>query len=255
MPTPMIKNLTHVGQASLHSHTLQAPIVATGHNRPQAQPHGHALRRLVLAALLLGTAGSGWAASQSFTAVARGAVDGSLNDVFDRFNPNGALNTGGNFRTGQLEIEHRWAMEFNVSSLPAGAVVQSASLRLRSDLGTQAGQTLISGYLGDGTITFADMRGGTPVLTFTPVDAQGHAYNVTGFVRGALGSAASWIGFNLRQSPVVSQFGGWDNPTESSPPLLTIQYSMSAVPEPQTCLMLLLGMGVMVGAARQRRVA
>ena len=93
------------------------------------------------------------------------------------------------------------------------------------------------------------MSAGSAVLTFTPVDVSTHAYDVSSFVQGAFGSGQPWIGFNLRQSPLRTAFSGWNSP------VLTVQYTVAAVPEPQAYLLMLMGLGVLAGVAKRRRSA
>ena len=205
-----------------------------------------------LTAVLLAMAGSAQAGIiRTFNVgVHQTGVDSGADGSFESFD--GTFGHVGYDSGPRGGTEYRYAFEFDLAGLPAGASIDSAALTLRTGRPDFSGQTRLSGYLGNGAISLADMSAGGAVLTFTPVDSLTHAYDVSSFVQGAFGPGQSWIGFNLRQWPLRTTsvgFGTWNAP------VLTVQYTVAAVPEPQAYLLVLTALGVMAGVTKRRRSA
>lgn len=121
--------------------------------------------------------------------------------------------------------EGRFALEFPLSVLPAGATITSASLALRTSRSDLAGQTAIYGYAGDGTISAADVTvTGTPVLFTATTDSSRESHVVTGLLTAGV-IQSGWAGFSLRQEPLGPDGTFWDCPNSFRYPILTIQYT------------------------------
>ena len=122
-------------------------------------------------------------------------------------------------------LEHRFALEFPLTALPADATITGATLSLRTSAPEGAGDTAIYGYAGDGEITDDDVQvSGIPV-PITPTTAGREDHDVTALLTPEV-LAAGWAGFSLRQEPLGTAFGGWSCPEESLYPILTITYSL-----------------------------
>lgn len=118
-----------------------------------------------------------------------------------------------------------FAIEFNLSSLPSGATINSAQLRLRTSRPDKAGQTTLAGYIGNGAFELSDVTTGSDLLTFTPPD-QINFLDVTNFVKSVVAGANPIAGFNLRQNPDINKYASWDSIVQGFPPLLTIDYTL-----------------------------
>jgi len=187
----------------------------------------------------------------TFTAVGSGGRDNGIDGTFDLLTPN-------EFVTGVVdvifvELLYRFALEFDISALPGGATVNSATLYLRVANGT-IGPTTLAGYLGDGTITLADMTAGADVVSFTPADFSLHGYDVTAFIQGMYGSG-DWAGFSARQNPLGTTSAFWDGPQDSEYPRLSIDYTVrsSSIPEPASLALLGLGLAGLAAVRRRRK--
>ena len=97
----------------------------------------------------------------------------------------------------------RTAFEFDLSGLPAGAIVNSATLTmvLTNWEGTRALQA--HGYAGDGTVQLSDcdnLDGLVGTFGVDPIGTQTVTLDVTGFVAGLAGGGP-FAGFGVREEP------------------------------------------------------
>lgn len=145
------------------------------------------------------------------------------------------------------------ALEFDISSIPSGATITSAGLRLRDSVASGSESLELYGYLGNGTITDGDMTAGSLLFSFTP-NVIATSYNVTSFIQSLVNGTPSWAGFNIRfpgaynpLTPTVGEFEFFDNSLSLFPPQLTVEYTTTTVPEPSTWLILGAGIAVAVG--------
>jgi hypothetical protein len=207
------------------------------------------------AALLLGALQPASAALLTLSAIGAGGRDLGANGTFDQLLTGPlAYNTGRDMSG----AERRWAMEFDLSGLPTGAVINSVSLNLRTASSSAVGQTALFGYLGDGVMGLTDMTAGSLVMNFTPTTFLTVDYDVTGFVSNLNGQGASWAGFNLRQIPLEAVGSGvghtWNGPDNFPAPALKIDYTVttSTVPEPDSMLLVALALGCLLFARAGR---
>lgn len=132
------------------------------------------------------------------TCVDEGQQDGVC-DSFAEFNLGSVTNNGyTSFRT---------AFEFDLSALPAGAIVNSATLTtvLSNWEGTRALEA--RGYEGDGTVQLGDcdnLDGLVGTFGVDPIGTQTLTLDVTGFVAGLVASGGPFAGFNVREEPPSS---------------------------------------------------
>lgn len=93
------------------------------------------------------------------------------------------------------------AMEFDLSSLPTNAVVQSAELSIQAAAFTLSNSQRVSGYPGNGAVELADMTGGTILGTFTvPVSPQIGKLEVGPYVQALLQSAQTYAGLRVESA-------------------------------------------------------
>lgn len=194
-------------------------------------------------------------ASLSFANVATGYSDGAPTPwAFAPLNLGSIVNNGyGVFST---------AVEFDISSLPTGATVNSAMLsgflsnnpfdpcpEVCGDRSIQ-----VHGYAGIGIVpleSFAvDGLVGSSVIGVGNFDLS---FDVTGFIGGLIANANSFAGFVWREEPggpnSLMGLSVYDGPT------LTIDYStVAAVPEPETYAMLVAGLGLLGFVAGRRKL-
>ncbi len=107
---------------------------------------------------------------------------------------------------GPVTRAYRCAFEFSLESVPSGATVTGASLRM---LTGQGGEPVdLGGYAGDGAATLADLTAGSRILTFTPAYNSWQDWDVTAFVGSLVTSHAAWAGFNISGTGMGQWFDG-----------------------------------------------
>lgn len=247
MPSPAVEVATFPEGPDTH---LRAPVRAGG------------LRATLLAtaaaALLLGAALPATAATLLLSGIGAGGADAGADGSFETLLTGpGAYNTGRD----AVGAEKRWALEFDLSGLPSGAAISSATLSLRTSRPDLAGQIGLSGYTGNGTMATGDMSAGALLSTFTPTTSLPFDLDVTAFLQGLGSSNAGWAGFNLRQTPLEAVGSGsgdaWNGPESFPAPALTIVYTVpnASVPEPATALLATLALGGLALSRTRRQSA
>lgn len=135
-------------------------------------------------------------------------------------------------------FEERFAMEFDLSLLPAGAAITSATLTLHLPvLPGVVNSSDIHGYAGNGTIDAEDLSVESFLTTFQPNALSVDIPIASGFLQGLLLSDEDFAGFALRNVTVPGGvFTLWtvDGPAASDP---TLEIEYSVVPEPSTLLL------------------
>jgi hypothetical protein len=154
-----------------------------------------------------------------------------------------------------LGFEERFALEFALGALPAGATIVSSTLTLQLPVlpgGMQSAE--VHGYAGDGTIQGADLSNTNFLTVFQPnlltIDIPIEA----GFLQGLLSVGESFAGFAIRNVTVPGGvFTVWtvDGPAATAPTLAIEYVDGSTVPEPAT--LILVGTALAAGASRLRR--
>jgi len=114
----------------------------------------------------------------------------------------------------------RSALEFDISGIPAGSTVNSATFRF-----TWFGYRLstvveVHGYTGDGTITLSDMSDSTGLGDMLP---SSFSLSVTSFVESLMANGDSFAGFMTKGKDAVSQIT-YASSEHFNPPTLTVDY-------------------------------
>ncbi len=159
------------------------------------------LRFSVLALLIMLLFSSGVSADDinlNYVDANSGVDNGPQDGVFDSFSPSlGAVTNNG-------WSSLRTAFEFNLSSLPPNATINSASLTINFQ-NTQGTRTLeMHGYAGDGTVQLSDFALNGLVAATSVGQKPGWqtlTFDVTSFVTGLVGNSETFAGFNFREEP------------------------------------------------------
>lgn len=139
----------------------------------------------------------------------------------------------------------RAIMEFSLASLPANAVVTSASFSIYAGAVTVPQADLLGfyGYTGDGTVTASDYGAGTLLAQYTSPVVFGdyNSIDATSFVQSLVAADATYAGFVVRNDTtagtVVNIYTGYlPQYNYYNAPRLTIEYTpapaAAAVPAP-----------------------
>lgn len=124
--------------------------------------------------------------------------NGPQDGVFDSFRPYnfGSVNNNGytSFRT---------ALEFDISTIPTGSVINSATLSFHAGCWEGERDIELHGYDGDGDIQLGDfaLDGLVAGTTLNPTGVQAIVFDVQSFVAGLVTNGDSIAGFNLREEP------------------------------------------------------
>lgn len=94
--------------------------------------------------------------------------------------------------------ENKFAMEFDLSSIPTGSVVTSATLSWTelTDFLSPGNTHPLTGYVGDGAFTHADFFGGTSLGQVASGTTDGRvSFDVTSFIADRVAAANHYVGF------------------------------------------------------------
>ena len=158
---------------------------------------------------------------------AKGGQDGSYHTEADgSFTTLSSSLDTGRVISGFNKGIYRFAVEFNVGSLPAGATIASAVLHLSTPSPALASISVLAGFLGDGRVTAPDIIGGKDLQSFQMPPSGEHTIDVTSFVKPLHEADAGWVGFNIRQEPLHETGRSpvtWHGPGSPRAPKLVVQ--------------------------------
>lgn len=137
--------------------------------------------------------------------------------------------------------EGRSALEFALSGIPSGAVINSATLSLWGVISDN--NIGVHGYTGNGTLEPGDFSLTNEITQFDP-QLGANVVDVTSFVQAQHASVSPFSGFQLRElvQNEVTQFASNEDPNAQLRPHLDIDYTAAAVPEPGTFVLAALGL-------------
>ncbi len=196
---------------------------------------GGALGALILACLVL--AGDAFAATTVLVPVADGELSDDPRDgVFDSVDASDLAIDIESITIGQ-NVLRRGALEFDLSSIPTGASVTSATLRMRVFGGGTAPSRLdVHGYVADATIDLTDADASATLagqLFYSSVPTI-VVVDVTGYVESLISRGVATLGLGLRtdESSANSRIRVGASELASDPPELEIEWDASgpAVP-------------------------
>ncbi len=140
-----------------------------------------------------------------------------------------------------LPAEIRTALEFDTSSIPLGATINSAVLTLTADISVGLSSVIaLHYYSGDGSIESADFTAtsGTHVEHNTVVSVASTSINSIDVTSMYLQNPFAGFRISELTNPGTFNFVGLDVLGGSNRPTLTIDYSVAAVPEPGSFLLM-----------------
>ena len=164
----------------------------------------------------------------------------------------------------QLYSESRFAIEFDISSIPADAAVTCVELALTEVVDSLYSTVPLNGYAGNGVISSADMVAGSLLLADISDGVVDVArLDVTGFVASLRASSQNFAGFMCKDTTLYN--GGldyyqvwskWAEPNPAWPdatlPSLTVEFE--PIPEPSTLALLwVAAFGFLVHTRRRRK--
>jgi len=201
--------------------------------------------RLIVWALLVGA----WTVPALATTVDivaaadREARDFDIDGVWSFVDPETALILHAGYDAGPLQ-EFRSALEFDLTSIPANAVVSAATVSLFVSQVYSLSTVDIYGYTGNGVIELADMQGGTPLSSFGTIVGTAEVALSAAFFSDLISSGAGFAGLRLQWEAEdefsTVQIRSSEFSLVESRPTLTLEYA--AVPEPGGALLLALGL-------------
>ena len=210
--------------------------------------------RLTLLLIPLLVSSSAFAATVYIVAAAdRQARDFDVDGVWSFIDPD----TNTILRAGYDEApfqEFRSAMEFDLTSIPTGAVVSAVSVSLFVSQIYSLSTVDVYGYAGNGIIELSDMEGGTALASFPTIVGATEVALSPAFFQNLLSGGSGFAGLRVQwgadQERSSVQIRSSEFSLVESRPTLTLEYS--AVPEPSVALQFMLGL---VGLASQRRAS
>ena len=193
--------------------------------------------RAVAAVLLVwaGSIGTASAATYSAPVVGLGSGFSTTNEISGYASPDTTQCTAGHELIGQeTHVWARCALEFDVSTIPDGAVVDSATLSLHTSAVTACAggcQLAIYGYSGNAFFAIADLTAGDFLGTMGSGQGTTTTLDVSAFVQSILDSGAGVpiagirIGRYAANPPndrtVIA------HPASANPPTLVVKYSLT----------------------------
>jgi hypothetical protein len=166
-------------------------------------------------------------AAASSTTISLGAITGGAS----RFLSGGPWVADMFCETGHDNLmEDRWAMEFDLSGVPADATIGSAQLVVNTPVTVGAEQHAVYGYAGDGAVVPDDVTAGSLLATFQPPSTGPVASDVTSFVAGLVNGGQQWAGFSLREEPLDADADArqrsWGCAGTNRAPALVVEYTL-----------------------------
>jgi hypothetical protein len=157
----------------------------------------------------------------------------------------------------QYNIYHRGVMEFNLSSVPAGQQITSASLRLGLDIMTSDStpsypRLTVYGFAGDGVSLVADATKTSTVIGQSALITSLGTININvdaAYLSGLRGTSgyAGLVMFDPTSGQQAGFYSKEGSAINAVTPLLTLNYT----PEPVSLALLGLGWGLLAGRRRR----
>jgi len=225
---------TNKNLESVQSFAAIAPVVSDhrGTHHAKSSIRGNVWATLV-ALLLFCSVSPGKAASVALLAVADiSGSDTNLDGFFETLFDSADTRLYADYKTFGPGRRNA-ATEFNISTIPTGAVVVAASLQFTASNATLFNGIDVSGYSGDGVMSVEDLAAGV-LITNVHLPSpffQGVA-DVTHHVQAVLAAGGRYAGFRLQAPAPVSlanQGASLFSSEASPPPRLSIRYALRPV--------------------------